>query len=232
MTSPRKRSISQRSELINDCHNFGIIPDTREIFLNSRTDTALEDTMIDHWAATNFIRNLRLLVSMSKEPILVHMITCGGDWNYGLAIYDAIKECCESQAGCEITILAYAHSRSMSSVIPQAATHRIMMPNTDFLIHWGQWGYVGNSTSALAEAKQWELGNDIMLDIYMSRCKYGTYWKQKKMNEIAIREFLKDTMDRKQEVYMTPRESVEKGFMDAVLGDKGFETIEMLRSKK
>jgi ATP-dependent protease ClpP protease subunit len=39
-------------------------------------------------------------------------------------------------------------------------------------------------------------------------------------------------MDKKQEYYMTPREAVERGFMDAVLGDEGYETIEMIRGKK
>lgn len=233
MADIRRRNISQRSELINDCHNFGVIPDTREIFLNSRTDTLLEDgAMLDHWAATNFVRNLRLLLSMGQDPILVHMITCGGYWNYGMAIYDAIKECCESTAGAEITVLAYANARSMSSVIPQAATHRVITPNADFLIHWGSMGAEGNLTSVLAEAEQAKKGCEAMLDVYVARCKDGPHWKEKKMGEAAIRRYLRNWMDKKQEVYMTPREAVERGFMDAVLGDEGYETIGMLRAKK
>lgn len=233
MGDPRRRNISQRSEMINDCHNFGIIPDTREIFLNSRTDTLIEDgAMIDNWAATNFVRNLRLLLSISQEPILVHMITCGGYWPYGMAIYDAIKESCESEAGAEITVLAYAHSRSMSSVIPQAATRRVIMPNADFLIHWGSMGVEGNLTSVLAEAEQAKKDCETMLDVYMSRCVDGPYWKRQRMGKDAIREFLRDTMDKKQEFYMTPREAVDRGFMDAVLGDEGYDTIAMLKGRK
>lgn len=232
MGDPRRRNISQRSEMIYDCHEFGVIPDTREIFLNSRTDVTLyeEGAMIDHWAATHFIRNLRLLLSISQEPILVHMVTCGGDWNYGMAIYDAIKESCESEVGAEITVLAYGHSRSMSSVIPQAATQRVIMPNADFLIHWGSMGVEGNLTSVLSEAEQAKKACETMLEIYLSRCKDGPYWKQKRMSQDAIRDYLRDIMDRKQEVYMTPREAVDKGFMDAVLGDDNYETIGMLKN--
>jgi len=227
-----RRNISQRSELIHDCHSYGILPDTREIFLNSNTEDAVDDAMIDHWTATNFVRNLRLLITLSKDPILVHMITCGGDWNYGVAIYDAIKECCESQAGASITILAYAHARSMSSIIPQAATHRVIMPTADFLIHWGTMGGYGNVTSMLAEVEQAKYVCEQMLDIYMARCKEGQYWKDKKMGETAIRRYLTTHMDKKQEFYMTPREAVDRGFMDAVLGDKNYETIEMIRGKR
>lgn len=233
MGDPRRRNISQRSEMIYDCHEFGVIPDTREIFLNSRTDTLIEDgAMIDHWAATNFIRNLRLLLSISQNPILVHMITCGGYWQYGMAIYDAIKESCESTVGADITVLAYAHSRSMSSIIPQAATHRVIMPNADFLIHWGSMGVEGNLTSVLAEAEQAKKECESMLDAYMLRCVGGSYWKRQKMGKDAIREYLRDTMDKRQEWYMTPREAVDRGFMDAVLGDEGYETIASLREKK
>jgi ATP-dependent protease ClpP protease subunit len=70
-----------------------------------------------------------------------------------------------------------------------------------------------------------------MLDIYVSRCKDGQYWKREGMDEKAIREWIADQIDRKQEFYMTPRESVDRGFMDAVLGDEEFETIAILREE-
>lgn len=214
--------------MVLDCHDYGIMLDSREIFLNSRTEVQEENgSMIDHWAATNFVRNLRILLSISTEPILVHMITCGGYWQYGMAIYDAIKA-----SPAHITVVAYAHSRSMSSVIPQAADTRIIMPNAEFLIHYGTFYFSGNTTSAISEGEQLIKESNSMVDIYMERCTIGSYWKKKKMSKLSIRKHIADNMNLKQEYYMTPRESVEKGFMDAVLGDEGFETIEVLKKKK
>lgn len=230
MTEPRKRNISQKSELTYDCHSFGLIVDTREIFLCSDPDSVFEEAIIDHWAANNFIRNLRILNHMGKGKIFVHMITCGGVWEYGMAIYDAIKESCESEAGSEITILAYGHARSMSSIIPQAATKRIICPNADFLIHDGVMGVEGNLRSVISEADWAHKQRDVMLDIYVSRCKDGAFWKRERMNEKDIKLWIGNQIDKKQEFYLSARDAVDKGFMDAVLGDDKCETIEMLRS--
>lgn len=231
MPSPR-RTTNQRSSLIHDLHEFDVLPDTREIFLTSNTADEVGFAMIDHWAATRFIKNLRVLVSISTKPILVHMITCGGDWNYGMAIYDAIMESCNSEAGAEVTVLAYAHSRSMSSIIPQAATRRVIMPNADFLIHFGSWGYNGTHRGGMSEADWARKIEERMLDIYADRCHEGQYWKRERMDKKAIKEWLKEQMDRRQEFYMTPREAVDKGFMDAVLGDEDYETIGMLLNEE
>jgi ATP-dependent protease ClpP protease subunit len=224
MADPKRRGISQRSEMIYDVHNFGIILDTREIFLSSALDYHYDDAMIDHKAANTFIRNLQILNYMGSDTILVHQITNGGDWNMGIAIYDAIKN-----SSSETVLLAHAHARSMSSIIPQAATWRIIMFNADFLIHWGTSVLDGNFTSVQAEAEWDKKISERMLDIYLERCKEGEYWTRNGMDEQTIREWLRDQMDKKQEVYMTPREAVDKGFFDAVLGDEGFETIKSLR---
>jgi ATP-dependent protease ClpP protease subunit len=181
--------------------------------------------MIDHLAANNFIRNLKVLNNINSDPITIHMITNGGDWNYGMAIYDAIKV-----SKSETTIIAYAHARSMSSVIPQAATYRVMMPNADWLMHWGEWGFEGNHTSAMAEAGLAKRSEEIMLDCYIERCINVDFWQKKwrSNHEAHCRKYLRHLMDSKQEVYFTARESVEMGFMDAVLGDEGYTIEEIL----
>jgi ATP-dependent protease ClpP protease subunit len=230
MSDPKRRNISQRSEMIYDVHNFGIILDTREIFLTN--NLSCDEPEIDSWVANNFIRNLQLLNSMNDQTILVHMITNGGDWNYGIAIYDAIKNSCDDPKLSDIIVLAYAHSRSMSSVIPQAASYRVIMPNADFLIHWGSDVIDGNHTSVQSEAQWCAVIAERMLDIYYQRCKDGDFWKrQGLLTEAEIKEYLKENMDKKQEWYMTPRIAVDMGFMDAVLGDEQYETISSLREE-
>ena len=226
MTDLKRRNLSQKSEMLYDLHNFGVILDTREIFLCSSQEYDYESAMIDHIAANNFIRNLTTLNNIGEEPILIRMITCGGDWNYGMAIYDAIKA-----SKSETIVLAYAHARSMSSIIPQAATYRVIMPNADFLMHWGEWGFEGNHTSAMAEADWARAMEGVMMDCYLDRCLDVDFWQSKwKNNHRAHAEkYLRDLLDRKQEVYFTAREAVDMGFMDAVLGDEGYETVDVLR---
>jgi ATP-dependent protease ClpP protease subunit len=233
MASPKRRTISQRSEMIYDAQIFGITVDTRELFIGPGGIESYRDNdtaMIDYLTANQFIRNLRILNSMGNDPILVHSITCGGDWNYGIAIYDAIKNSCDDPNLSNIVVLSHAHARSMSSVIPQAATYRVLMPNADFLIHSGTLGLDGNATSVLAEADWAKRIEEIMLDIYVDRCYEGGFWLREGITERKqIKEYLRTEMARRQEWYMTPREAVDKGFVDAILGDEGFETIKALR---
>lgn len=223
MPAPKKRSISQKSEMIYDAHTFGVILDTREIFLGPDPSYHYDDAMIDFKAATTFITNMRLLNSIGDDPIIVHMNTCGGDWNNGMAIYDVIKD-----SPSEVTIVAYSYARSMSSIIPQAATWRVIMPNADFLIHHGTLDMGGNYQSVVSDVDQAKIDTEIMLDIYVDRCLEGQFFQKKKMGKNAIRDWLQNQMARKQEFYMSPRESVEYGLMDGVLGDEDFESISAL----
>lgn len=229
MARARRRNISQESELIYDVHEFGLIIDTREIFLASDLAYDYDEAMLDHRSANQFIRNLTLLNNKGTNTILVHAITCGGDWNYGIAIYDAIKASCEDENSSDVVVLSHAHARSMSSIIPQAAKWRVIMPNADFLIHWGTLDLQGNHTSVEAEAVWAKRTAEKMLDIYVGRCREGEHWEREGFSEEDIRNFLREQVDRKQEYYMTSRQAVEMGFVDAVLGDEGFETIKALR---
>jgi ATP-dependent protease ClpP protease subunit len=211
--------------MIYDVHEFGVLLDNREIFLNSHFN--LEEECIDHRCASTFIRNLRILNHLGDSPILIHSITCGGAWNYGIAIYDAILH-----SSSDTVVLSHAHARSMSSIIPQAANWRVIMPNADFLIHWGSLGFNGNYSSAIAEADWCKKLSEIMLDIYVKRCKDGEFWKAEGITEVAdIKAYLEEQMNKKQEFYMTARQAVEFGFMDAVLGDPEFESVAALRNE-
>ena len=115
----KRRTISQRSELIYDIHNFSVNADTRELFLNPDYNVENDEAEVDHRMAVTLIKNITFLNSQNDNPIIVHMCSCGGSWEYGLAIYDAIKS---SQS--EVYIITYAHASSMSSIILQAGDYR------------------------------------------------------------------------------------------------------------
>lgn len=228
MGSISKRQIlSQHSTIISDCHNFGIMVDSRELFLCPNLNNIIDEAMLDHVSASNFIRNLRILTGINKDAILIHMITCGGDWNYSMGIFDSIKDACNS--GTEIVTLSYAHARSMSSIIPQAATTRIIMPNADFLIHDGTLNVEGGYRHVVSEVDQSKKSRDRMIEIYVERCAEGAFWKREGMDERAVGEWLGEQMDKRQEFYMTPQDAVDKGFMDGILGDEDFLNINTLR---
>jgi ATP-dependent protease ClpP protease subunit len=219
---PVRRTISQRSELINDFHSYGINPDTREIVLMSSAENP-EDGIT--WTAANtFIKNLLLLNTMNHTNILVHQCTCGGDWNYGMSIFDAI-----ASSPSPVILLAYAHARSMSSIIPQAAKRRVLMPNCDYMIHFGSDEYSGDGRSFVAEGKQCDRCDNRMIDIYTAKCTKGPFFRRNKYSKERIREYLRRQMNTAREWYMTPEEAVDKGFMDGVFGTAGFRTFEEIR---
>ena len=220
----KRRTISQRSEIIYDAHNFGVILDTREIFI-SPSETTL---MIDWDTAKQFLCNLHILNSINTNPILVHLISCGGSWDYAMAMYDAIQHSCQDPKLSNITILSYAHARSMSSIIPQAAKYRVIMPTAYFMIHDGTYADNGNFKTVCSGIEFYKkVAQPRMLQIYVDKCVYGERFKN--WDKEKIKKYLTEQIAYNDDFYLTAREAVEYGLMDAVLGDEGFETMKSLR---
>jgi ATP-dependent protease ClpP protease subunit len=110
-------------------HNLDL--DNRVLFMGSINSSDDSETGVDYLMAEYFIKGMHVLEKNSK-PITIIMNNPGGDPLHGLAIYDAIK-----YSPCHCTIKVYGHAMSMGSVILQAADHRVMMPNSRFMIHFG-----------------------------------------------------------------------------------------------
>jgi len=83
----------------------------------------------------------------------------------------------------------------------------------------------------MAEADWSKRSEQRMIDIYAERCVKGPFFLGQGMEIEEVRKWLKDNIDKKEEFYMTPRQAVNYGFMDAVLGDEEFEHISVLRDK-
>jgi ATP-dependent protease ClpP protease subunit len=221
----KRRTISQRSELLYDLQEYGINPDTREIWLHGYLlgSEEGEEPGVEYRMSTMFEKNMNFLSALSEGHILVHMHTIGGNWEDGMAIYDIIKAC-----PYEVTILAYAHARSMSSLIFQAADYRVMMPHSNFLMHQGSYYFDGNVSSARAEWAEAEKAHIQMLKVYASRAVDGQRFKDRKTEKEVMKE-IEELMIRKEEAYLSPREAIAYGLADAVLGDKGYENLNTLR---
>lgn len=221
-TPRRRKKISD--DTIYSLHEFGVLVDSREIFLTSNLNDSIEDAEINHYAAATFIKNLQLLNSLNKNPILVHQITGGGSWEYSMGIFDAIK-----QSISDVNILIYSHAESMSSIIPQAAKKRIIMPNAYFFIHWGTTPISEDYPAVKASYKWGQKNIDLMLDVYVKRMRNGPFWKKKRTSNLKIKNWLKNKLDKEQEIYLSAEEAVSFGLVDGILGVSPFLYIDSLR---
>lgn len=197
-------------------HEYDIDVASRHIYLmgidrgyEAITDAEGSEPGVDYVMANRFIRNLNICMRSSKDPIVIHMKTCGGDWVEGMAIYDAIKACPNP-----VTILAYGHARSMSSIILQAANKRVMMPNSYFMYHDGTIGQYGTWKQFYSNAEFFKGTREIMLDIYARAMQLNGEFKSKPL--ATIKTYLSQEMDKKEDVFLTAKGAVRKNLADEI----------------
>lgn len=218
-----RRSLDQQHSIVETGHSYGIILDSREIFLNGEVDT-------EGVLSNKFLTNIRILTSKSKtEPIIIHQHSLGGDWSCGMMIYDSIRYC-----PCPIIFICHGIAASVGSVIPMACishgnSYIINMPNCDWLIHDGTSG-VGSGLT-IRQAKSWvdweENNLKIMREMYVEACCRGEAFKGK--NKSQIRSKIKSKMNSDEDWWLSARDAVYYGFADAVIGDHGFESIDSIK---
>ena len=137
--------------------------DNRTLYMGSiHNDIESGESGVDSSMAEYFIKGMHVLDSKNDKPITIIMNNPGGDWYHGMAIYDSIKH---SKSHC--TIKVYGHAMSMGSIILQAADHRVMMPNSRFMIHYGYDGRYGHSKIFERWADEGKRVNVQMENIYL-----------------------------------------------------------------
>lgn len=215
MTTKRKARPKLDSTTIGLVHEKWINPKTREMWIHgvdvSSSDYEGEEPGVEYMMATRVIKNLHLFKLQSKtRRVIIHLHTCGGIWEEGMAIYDTIKS-----MPYPVTMISYTHARSMSSIIIQAADYRILMPNSYFMIHWGESGFYGYSPAAISNAQWIEKIDKKMLDIYTDIAhECGDKFKRK--SKKFVRESIEGLMNKKGDVFFTPEEAIEWGFADEI----------------
>ena len=212
-------------DTISEVHTYGLDAKSREIYLHGYVAYCEEDPGVDYRMASNFIKNIRILDSMSNDPIFIHMHSIGGEWNDGMAMYDAI-----SLAKSYVAIIVYGQAESMSSVLLQSADSRIMMPNSYFMSHFGSSMYSGNFLDAQNAAKYDLNVLDTMLDIYTESCVDGKFFKEHydPLDEAKVRGFLRRKL-KDGDWYLNAHESVYYGLADCVLSTKKCPDINSLK---
>ena len=204
-------------------HYHGIDIKNREIYLHSHFDGE-EEHGVEYRSSITFEKNIRYLNLLSSDPILIHMHLPGGDWEDCLSIYDTIIS---SKA--KTTILAYTKVQSASSVIFQAATHRILMPNVNILIHYGSISIDDEHKAAMSSLK-WSTQESVkMLDIFIDRWMQSPMSKDKKWKKPFIRKHIESQLANKTDWILTAEEAVYYGFADGILGDKKYLNMETIK---
>lgn len=202
-------------DLIYHMHEYDVDPISNHIYLMG-VDRGYEVTPdmsepgIEFVISNRFIRNINLCMRTNPEkPIVIHMKTCGGLWEEGMAIYDAIKACPS-----QVTVLNYTHARSMSSLIFQAAEKRVMMPNSYFMFHDGTYGVEGTYKQVKSSIEFDKRSENIMLGIYAEKMQEKGKFKGEALSK--IKKWLRYQMDKKEDVFLTAEEAVELGLADEI----------------
>ena len=200
----------------------GYIRHTREMFL---LPLESEDSEVVTKTATHFLKNLRLLESDSKNPIILHSFSLGGDWYDGMVIYDAIK-----YSACKFVVISYGIAASMASLIPQAAYHegkRISMPNCDWMIHEGYSATQGTYRQVLSGA-QWDtIQRSRTYQMYTEPCmQTGEFFNNKKQSQ--VKSYIRRKLESKEDWWMSSEDSIKYGFCDHIVGEKGMETVDKI----
>lgn len=169
-----------------------------------------EEPGVDYVMASRFIRNIRTCAKHNdKQDLLVHQMSCGGDWNFGMAIYDAIRAYPN-----RVTMLAYAHVRSMSSIIIQAANKRVLMPHTSFMFHLGSYADSGTQREVESNLEFYRRTTPRMIEIYAARMKESGLYSTRTLG--WIKKWLKDRMKEKENVWLSAKQAVELGLADEI----------------
>ena len=211
---------------ISYLHDHNIDIQNREVYLHSHLCESEEEGGVDYRSSVKFEKNLRYLNLLSLEPILVHMHLPGGDWQDCLGMYDAIRA---SKA--KVIILAYAKAESSSSVLLQAADIRILMPNTNVMIHYGSFSMDGEHSKAAAAGIEWnEKECDKMVDVFTDRCMNSSIYKEKNWKRMMAKKHIVSQLANKCDWILTAEEAVNYGFADGVLGSKKFPNIDFLKT--
>lgn len=218
-----KKTLSQKSQILHDSHEFNVNMDTREVFLTSVISNSDDEAGIDWRMSNNLLKNLRALESDSNLPITIHLQSPGGDLNYSFAMYDMIKSCQS-----HILIIGHGLVDSGGTIIMQAADNRVLMPNCEFMIHYGSIAVYGNVTEATS-CLEWDKRlRSRLVDIYSERCMNSPKFSKGNMNVEQVKSYLRDILKEKQDWYMDSNEAVEYGFADGVIGSPGFENMKVL----
>jgi len=185
-------------------HDYNCLVPYRTIYFGSSTyEENGTESGIDFLSTATLIKNLLFLDKLSRDPIYLHWNSPGGEWAHGMAIYDVI-----TGLGSPVVMIGYGYVSSMGTIVMQACDRRYLTPNSAFVIHDGEEGYVGIPKSFESWAKECKYAREKMYKIYLENIKKN-HPKKYKLSDIEDW-CSKDTIFR-------PEQTVALGLADKVL---------------
>jgi ATP-dependent Clp protease protease subunit len=201
-------------DIVSEIHIYGIDVKKKEIYLNEFDDSG-ESAGVDHRMLQNFIKNINILNSLSMnkdQPITVHMQTIGGCWYAGMGIYDSVK-----RSPYDVNIIGYSQICSMGTLIMQAATKRLLTPNSIFMCHFGSSDLSGDYLSSQNFAALDKRNAEKMLSIYAEKChETGEFFLEREYNLSKTKQYIKRKL-KDGDWYMSAEEAVYYGFADGLV---------------
>lgn len=114
---------------------YGLDISNRIVYIGSANEDISDSNGVNGKLAENAIKSLTILENQNKSPIKIILNGYGGDYYYGMAIYDYLKSC-ES----EIRITVCGPAMSAHSLILQAGDVRSLTKHSKLMIHYGSFG--------------------------------------------------------------------------------------------
>jgi ATP-dependent Clp protease protease subunit len=184
-------------------HETNLYIPTRTIYFGGvGVDSSSDNDEVNCRTVSQLIKNLHILETKEIGPISLLLNTPGGSWEDGIAVYDLINN-----LKSEVIIIGMGKVWSMGSIIFQAGTKRILMPNSTMMIHDGHDGYVGDAKSFENWAMDSKRVRNIMYNIYYERMK-------KRNPKITLKDI--ENMCAHDKI-LDAKESVEIGLADLVM---------------
>jgi len=183
-------------------HADNIYIPTRTIYFGGTNVLDDEPDEVNCKTVGQFIKNLHILEAKEIAPISVLLNTPGGSWEDGIAVYDIINN-----LKSKVNILGMGKIWSMGSIIFQAGSKRVLLPNSTIMIHDGKDGYIGDSKSFENWARESERIRQTMYKIYYEQIK-------KKKSRITLKDI--EDMCSHDKIF-TAKEAIRWGLADRIM---------------
>lgn len=206
---------NKQSQDLTDIYDNNLSVSTREIYVCG------QEGEVDEKLAMGFLKNLRVLENRSNDPIVIHQYSIGGDWNAGMAMYDAIRN-----SSCQFVYICYGIAASMGSIIPQAVLGkgvRLTTENCEWLIHDGSSNVSGTHKQVVSNVNHTKIALKTMYDMYTNACTNGEFFADKTNNQ--VKKYIQNQLNTKEDWIFNGRDAVWYGFADGVLGDEGYKDV-------
>ena len=154
--------------------------------------------VIDDALASNVIKQLIYLASVSNEDITVVINSPGGSVTAGMAIYDTM-----SGISCDVSTVCLGMAASMGAFLLAAGTKgkRFATPNSEVMIHQVMGGASGQAVDVQIAARRIGRKKDNLNDLLAA-------FTGQPLDRIQI--------DTDRDYFMTTQEAVEYGMIDGV----------------